>query len=365
MLAPFIFLKEILGGGKSEAIYAELILTWATIGGIFIDWSSTNLLGRNQKRLLKCGAYQNIVLGKVCSALLISCVVWLFLTYFFPKYSILRFSFLTICLGDAFDPSWVYFGRKQIWVPQAMGIFRYFVAYILVLFGFHSSVGLSSGFFATNILFTFPFIRDIRFHNRVSLSFYKLIVKRYFSLGVNDLLTSTFSMFDVTIAVFAFGADAALSYVISRKIVLGFLGIAFASVPLLYIERDNVEMKLHESSLKFLVYFVSFTGGIFSYFVMHYYYRVDFNLSSFLTLAFLLLLLPVGYLKNKFQFGYLFKNGLFRANLFSTIVACLFFAIVSFSIVEFHLGSIWCFSALRVLVDCVFLAFAWYFVEVK
>src|SRR6266702_985814 len=154
LLGPFVYLGVALKrNGSAVALTSEVVLSLVGLYAIIIDWSATTFLARMHRRLLSSGAYFSVVAARLAGALLIAFLTVLarplVCSALDARLSLLVFT--TILVGVAIDPSWIFVGRKQVWVPQAVSACRFFIGTSLALCGLNPIVGLALAFPGTSL----------------------------------------------------------------------------------------------------------------------------------------------------------------------------------------------------------------------
>jgi hypothetical protein len=328
LLAPFVYLRTVVVGHSAEAaVQSELVLSVATFCAIAIDWSSTTFLSRTQGRLLRSGAFFSILAGKLISALaLLGLLALLFTTTRALHEADLLLIGLLMLMAIALDPSWIHVGRGSVWVPPALGAFRFFAATALTHWLHDPVMALAWAYALGSVAFLWPVAGQVTWPGRISLRLPTRVMRRYAKPTVTDLLTAGFSRLDVALAAMLLDVQQALVYAVARKLVVGLQSVAFSGARLFYLERDAQKLAALTRSLRVSSTAILLVGIPIAYLVATTWFQVPSDLTLQLTLAFLGLLLPLGYFKTLIQFSGLYRSGSYSADLAYTVLSVMAFA---------------------------------------
>jgi hypothetical protein len=318
LLGPFLYLGLVLSRhGSATALMSEVVLSLVAFYAIVIDWSSSTFLARTQRSLLASGAYFSLVAAKLGIAVFLVVVTIIARPVVCAELDLrtTACAFGMILVGVALDPSWVFVGRKQVWVPQAVSACRFLMGAALATCGVSPILGLAAAFPATSLALILLLRHDLRWPRRVSWRLCYAVIRRYRVPTLTECLTAGFTRLDVAAAARVLRPEAALTYAVCRKLVVGLLSVAFASTRLLYLERDRRRIEQLTQSLVAAMAAAFFVGGVAAYATATLVFRVPSGWALASTLALLLFLLPVGYLKNRIQFAFLFRRRQFAFDL--------------------------------------------------
>lgn len=356
LIAPFLFTILVINkSGVQAALDVEVILSMLSFFAIIVDWSSSTFLARIQGRLLASGGYASVILAKLlCSFALFLIVFCLDLILYGSIRSGVLLSVFLIGLALSFDPSWIYFGKLKLWVPKSISAFRYSLASIIYFLGQSPATALAIAFLLTSLFYTAFIIKDLRLPSRLTTKVITHHVVKFRLATASDILTAGFTRLDTVAAVALLPAEQALIYVVCRKLVLGIQSVAFASAPLLYLERDpdklhRADQMLMQNSL--IAYVV---GAAVGYYAGITFFDLPPSMAVLSTLLVFLLILPLSLLKIRMQYRYLFKSGKVTAHFYLTSLSIAVYALGIAGMFFLGVEAVIYLAILRVLVECVY-----------
>ena len=356
-LAPLIFLKILFSDySDSIIIRVEQLFAITIFCSVLIAWSSNLFLARIYSRLLNSGAFITIILTKAILALFCLLILEFFSSVIkvLPNDTSFYLACCVILLTHVLDVSWIYIGKKKLFIPQLQLILQYGLAIILISNNFEPLTAIPISWFIAILIFYIPILREIRL-NKFSISLSYRILRRFFFPTSSEVATSLFSKLDVVYVASILSPKTAVIYILLRKHVIALQSVLFAALRLLYIEQN--ETKLDSYSLGFRAYiFVGLVcGSTLILLSIVYFFQAQLDFNGFLALGVFLLGIPLGYLKNKTQFQEVYKMSLFKLDLALTLSSFIFyiFCLVTMSI--FSLESLILMVLIRIASDLIYL----------
>lgn len=360
LVAPFLYLRVVVvNHGAASALSSELILSMAGFFAIAVDWSSMTFLSRTQARLLRGGAYFSILAAKLLVALVLFAAAAVFL-YSAPTSNgpSLVGIIAVVLLAIAIDPSWIHVGRGLVWVPPALSAFRFVCATLLSMWGIDPILALALSFCLGSVIFLLPVMRQLAWPGRLSWRLPVRVARRYYLPTFTDLLTAAFSRLDVALAAFLLSTDQALSYAVSRKLIVGLMSIAFSSSRLFYLERDAARLQSLKRSLVKTCTLIVLIGVPCAYVAATKVFLVPGGFGLQLTLGCLAMLIPLGYAKTIIQFSYLYQSGRYGSNFAYSVMSLSVFVLSILIMAISGFDSVVLFSLIRVSADATYVTVA-------
>ena len=320
-LVPLIFFRFVFQGyPTSEIITIELLLVFGAFCGVITSWSSTLFLSRMYSRLAKSGAISTILFNR---SVIVGCIVVIFsfaqqFTYAIPTKTEFSFSLLLVLVSQIFDSSWFYVGQKKLYMPQLQLICRYCLALTMCYIGSPILLAVGVSWLILSIVFFIPILKVIRF-GPVRLSLSLRIFRRFSLPTLSEIATSLFSKLDVLYASVFLAPANAVVYILLRKHILAIQSVIFASIRLLYLERDQEKLAKIGSLIRLFVTLTSTLGVIAVYFSVLVLFEYDMSKGDIGALIVFAIGIPLGYFKVQTQLQYAYINGFFLLDLLASI----------------------------------------------
>ena len=320
-IVPLIFFRFVFQGySPSEIITIELLLVFGAFCGVITSWSSTLFLSRMYSRLSKSGAISTILFNR---SVTVGCIVVIFssmqlFTDVMPGKTEFLFALLLVLISQIFDSSWFYVGQKKLYVPQLQLICRYSLALTMCYFESPILLAVGISWLILSIGFFIPILKVIRF-GPVRLSLSLRIFRRFSLPTLSEIVTSLFSKLDVLYASVFLAPANAVVYILLRKHILAIQSVIFASIRLLYLERDQEELAKIGSLIRLFVTLTSTFGVIAVYWSVSVLFKYNMSIDDVIALIIFAIGIPLGYYKVQTQLQYAYINGFFLLDLLASI----------------------------------------------
>ena len=357
-LAPLIFLKILFSDySDSTIIRVEQLFAITIFCSVLIAWSSNLFLARIYSRLLNSGAYTTIILTKAILALLCLLILEFFSSVLnvLPNDSSFFLASCVILLTHVLDISWVYIGKKKLFIPQLQLIVQYGLAIILISNDFEPLTAIPISWFLAILIFYIPILGEIRF-NKFSISLSYRILRRFFFPTSSEVATSLFSKLDVVYVASILSPKTAVIYILLRKHVIALQSVLFASLRLLYIEQNEAKLDTYNLGFRAYIFIGLICGSALILFSVVYFFQVQLDFNGLMALGVFLSGIPLGYLKNKTQFQEVYRKSLFKLDLTLTLSSFIFYVFCLVAMSIFSLESLVLMVLIRIASDLIYLS---------
>lgn len=366
IIFPFIYLKLAYEQGLYQALSSEMLLSIAGFTLVAIDFSASTFLAKKYNLLCSKGAALSIFAGRLIFSL-IAFIFGFSAIYISSNYLSLTnvFSLLLLLISSAFDPTWIMIGKGKVWFPSFVSILRFFSASILVLSGVNAALAIGLSYIAISFILIY-FVREQVFNNvEVRIKLYLRIIRNYYIPTISEAFTAIFTRLDVFLAVLVLSAEQAITYVLVRKLAIGFQSLAQSGSKHIYLRHGTVNfdsVKRDFNLICLLVFSISIPSSIL--FLM-LFFSWSVNLELFFQVLIMLLLILATYYKTVIQYECFFVNRMFDFDFYLSFISALMFILVSVALYFFNIESLTCFIIARVLVDFLYIILAGFVVRFR
>ena len=319
-VAPLMFFRFVFQGyPPAEIIIIELLFVFNAFCAVITSWSSTLFLSRIYARLAKSGAFSTILFNR---SITVGCIFVVFIiiqqfTELLPEKTEFLFALLLILVSQIFDSSWFYVGQKKLYMPQLQLICQYCLALTMCYYESPILLAIGVSWLILSICFFIPTLKVIRF-SPVRLSLSLRIFRRFSLPTLSEIATSLFSKLDVLYASVLLTPANAVVYILFRKHILAIQSVIFASIRLLYLERDPEELAKINSLIRVYVTLACTLGVIAVYCSVLVFFGYDMSSDDVIALIVFAIGIPLGYYKVQTQLQYAYINGFFVLDLLAS-----------------------------------------------
>tara|TARA_B100000787_G_scaffold30935_1_gene20783 strand:- start:9597 stop:10829 length:1233 start_codon:yes stop_codon:yes gene_type:complete len=319
-VAPLMFFRFVFQGyPPAEIIIIELLFVFNAFCAVITSWSSTLFLSRIYSRLAKSGAFSTILFNR---SITVGCIFVVFFiiqqfTAVIPETSDFLFTLLLFLVAQMFDSSWFYVGQKKLYMPQLQLICQYCLAFIMCYYEAPILLAIGVSWLTISICFFIPIVKVVRF-GPVRLSLSLRIFRRFSLPTLSEIATSLFSKLDVLYASVLLTPANAVVYILLRKHILATQSIIFASIRLLYLERDPEELAKINSLIRLYVTLACTLGVIAVSWSVSVLFEYDMSSDDVIALIIFAIGIPLGYYKVQTQLQYAYINGFFVLDLLAS-----------------------------------------------
>ena len=320
-LAPLLFFKFVFGRyTPAEIINLEILFVINAFFAVITNWSSTLFLSRVLLRFSKSGAVTTLLFNRALIVLGIIAILYLvqMLVDFKGWNPDLIFAICIILISQIFDSSFYYVGLKKLYIPQLQLMLQYGLALSLISFGADLFWSVALSWLIVTLCFFISILNKLNF-SCVRFSLSKRIFKSFLMPTMSEVTTSIFSKLDVLFVANILSPTSAVIYILIRKHVLAAQSIIFASIRLLYLERNEESLRNIQSLIKMYIFVVCTVGVFAIYLSILLLFNYDLEFIEILALILFTAGIPLGYEKVRMQLQYAYKQGRFRLDLIATI----------------------------------------------
>jgi hypothetical protein len=263
-------------------------------------------------------------------------------------------------LGLVFDPSWIYIGKRKLWIPAAIVSIRFGLAALLTSVGAQPVMALAISYLSSSLFFLS--ISGIRANDldNIRTSIFIRILKRYYTPTLTEGVTAVFSRLDIAIAALLLQPSEALIYAVSRKLMLGINSVLFSSARIFYLERDANHLYVLQRRLTQYTWLAFVFSLPVSIFFIKFWFNLQIDFELIVTLLSLSMLILLGHKKILMQFGFFYVNQKFSMDLIYSVVSLLSFLSLLVILTFFDLNTAFTFSIARLMPDFLYVFLAKY-----
>lgn len=366
VIFPFVYLKLAYNQGLYQALSSELIQAIVGFGLVAIDFSAATFLAKKQRFLSIKGAVLTIISGRIVFSIavfFVGCVIIHFSGGYSSYTNLL--SFFLILFSISIDPTWIMVGRGKVWFPSFVSIIRFSLASVFIICDIDAVLSLGLSYFLSSISLILYFRFDIFNSARVKFGLYTRIIKNYYIPTLSEALTATFSRLDVFFAVIILTPQDALTYTLTRKIIIGFQSLAQSGSKYIYLYAGDSGFSDIRKNFKILCYLLFFVSIPVSIFVSVFLFQQDFNFNIIFSVVIMSFLVLATYYKTLYQFAYLYAARRFNIDIVCALFSCFSFLLLSSVLYFSNYGEPYLFASIRVFVDFSYIFLAFYLLRVR
>lgn len=356
-LAPLLFLKILFSNFPDQTVIrVEQLFAITIFCSVVINWSSNLFLARIYSRLLSSGSYLTILFNRFLLSIICSIFIILLSEFLnlIPSEETFLYACFIIFIAQILDPSWIYIGKKKLYIPQLQIIVQYSLATTLLLLSYDPIKSIAFSWLVSSIIFLMPVVKEIKIY-RISLSLSRRIFRRFLLPTSSEIGTSLFSKLDVLYVASILSPQTAVIYIILRKHVLALQSVLFAALRLLYIETNSARLVSFNKGFQFYIILGVIFGSVAIYFSITSFFGRELDFEALGALLIFILGVPIGYIKNRAQFQSIYKRGLFQLDLSLTVSAFLIYVINLFIITNFGPKFLILMVVIRISCDLTYL----------